>query len=73
MIMKKGITSLALALVFALSTVSVSLAAAAKVDCTVDTVEGTKVIMTCEKADGFKAGDKLKVPTAKKGGAVEGC
>lgn len=69
--MKKGIASLALALVFALSTVSVSLAA--KVDCTVDGVEGTKVTMTCEKADGFKAGDKLKVPTAKKGGAVEGC
>lgn len=63
--------SLAVALVFALSTATVSLAA--KVKCTVDSVEGDKVTMTCEKADKFKAGDKLKVPTAKKKGAIEGC
>ncbi len=68
--MKKGIVSLFLALVFAFASAGVSLAA--KVDCTVDSVEGNKVTMTCEKADGFKAGDKVKVPTAKKGG-VEGC
>lgn len=68
--MKKGIVSLFLALVFAFASASVSMAA--KVECTVDSVEGNKVTMTCEKADGFKAGDKVKVPTAKKGG-VEGC
>lgn len=69
--MKKGILSLAVALTFALSTATVGFAA--KVKCTVDAVEGDKVTMTCEKADKFKAGDKLKVPTAKKKGAIEGC
>lgn len=69
-IMKKGMISLAVALVFALSTAT---AFAAKVKCTVDSVEGDKVTMTCEKADKFSAGDKLKVPTAKKKAAIEGC
>lgn len=69
--MKKGLMSLAMALVFALCSATAGFAA--KVKCTVDSVEGDKVIMTCEKADKFKAGDKLKVPTAKKKGAIEGC
>lgn len=68
--MKKRIVSVALALVFALGAVGVGFAA--KVACTVDSVEGTKVIMTCEGADKMKAGDKVKV-TPPKAGGVEGC
>lgn len=68
--MNKKIVSLALAMVFALSTASFSFAA--KVKCTVDSVDGDKVTMTCKKADKMKAGDKVKVSTAKKA-AVEGC
>jgi hypothetical protein len=68
--MNKKIVSLALAVVFALSTASVGFAA--KLKCTVDGVEGDKVTMTCEKADKVKAGDKVKVSTSK-GAAVEGC
>lgn len=69
--MKKGIVSLTLALVMALCTAGASFAA--KVNCTVDAVEGDKVTMTCEKADKLAPGDKVKVSTAKKEGAVEGC
>jgi hypothetical protein len=70
--MKKGIVSLAVALAFALSTATVGFAA--KVKCTVDAVDGDKVTMTCEgKGDKFKADDKIKVNTATKKGAIEGC
>jgi len=69
--MKKGIVSLALALVMALCTAGAGFAA--KVSCTVDSVDGDKVTMTCESADKMAAGDKVKVNTAKKGAAVEGC
>lgn len=69
--MKRGIVSLALALAIAFCTAGAGFAA--KVNCTVDAVEGDKVTMTCEKADKMKAGDKVKVSTASKGGAVEGC
>lgn len=69
--MKKGIVSLALALIFALSTVGVGMAA--KLKCTVDAVDGDKVTMTCEKADKLSPGDKVKVSPPKKGAAVEGC
>jgi hypothetical protein len=69
--MKKGMVSLAVALAFALSTATVGFAA--KVKCTVDAVDGDKVTMTCEKADKFAAGDKIKVSPAKKKGAIEGC
>lgn len=68
--MNKKIVVCAMALVFALSTAGLGFAA--KLNCTVDGVEGDKVTMTCEKADQVKAGDKIKVTTAKKG-AVEGC
>ena len=68
--MKKRIVSVALALVFALGSVGAGFAA--KVSCTVDSVEGGKVTMTCEGADKLKAGDKVKV-TPPKGGGVEGC
>ncbi len=68
--MNKKIACFALAMVFALSTAGLSFAA--KVKCTVDSVEGDTVTMTCEKADKMKAGDKVKV-TPPKGGAIEGC
>jgi len=68
--MNKKIVSLALTMVFALSTASLGFAA--KLKCTVDAVEGEKVTMTCEKADKLKAGDKVKV-SAKKKSTVEGC
>ena len=68
--MNKKIVTLALAMVFALSTAGFGFAA--KLKCTVDTVVDDKVTMTCEKADKMKEGDKVKVSTAKKA-AVEGC
>jgi hypothetical protein len=47
---------------------------AAKIKCEVESVDGEKVILNCgDKADKFKEGDKLRVPTASKGAAVEGC
>ncbi|MBL4903004.1 MAG: hypothetical protein JKY62_10170 [Desulfocapsa sp.] len=67
--MKKGIVSVVLVLMFAVSTVAV----AAKLKCTVDSVEGDKVTMTCKKADKLKAGDKVKVSPPKGGAAIEGC
>lgn len=39
--------------------------------CTVDSVDGNKVTVTCDKADGMKAGDSVTVKAAKKG--LEGC
>ncbi len=69
--MKKGIVSAVMALVFAISVVGTGMAASIK--CTVDSVEGDKVTMTCKKADKLKAGDAVKVKKAKKAGAVEGC
>ena len=39
--------------------------------CTVDSVAGNKVTVTCDKADGMKAGDSVTVKAAKKG--LEGC
>lgn len=44
---------------------------AAKCAGTVDSIEGNKVTVTCDKADGLKAGDKVTVKSAKK--ALEGC
>jgi hypothetical protein len=70
MIMNKKIVCFALAMVFALSTAGIGFAA--KLKCTVDSVDGDKVTMTCDKADKVAPGDKVKVSTAKKG-AVEGC
>ncbi|MGW8193667.1 MAG: selenite/tellurite reduction operon protein ExtJ [Desulforhopalus sp.] len=68
--MNKKIVSFAVAMVFALSAASVSFAA--KVKCTVDSVEGDTVTMTCEKADKMKKGDNVKV-SVKSGAAIEGC
>ena len=67
--MKKGIVAVVLSLAFAVSTVAV----AATTKCTVDSVDGDKVTMTCKSAK-FKAGDAVKVKGAKKkAAAIEGC
>jgi hypothetical protein len=69
--MKKRIMAAVFALCFIAGTASVGFAA--KLKCTVDSVDGDKVTMTCAKADKLKAGDKVKVSPPKKGAAVEGC
>ncbi|TKB28473.1 hypothetical protein FCL47_03025 [Desulfopila sp. IMCC35006] len=68
--MNKKMVAFAMALVFALSTAGLGFAA--KLKCTVDAVDGTKVTMTCEDAAKLAPGDKVKVSPSKKG-AVEGC
>jgi len=67
----KKIMAAAFVLLFVVGTASVGYSA--KVKCTVDSVEGDKVMMTCEDADKFKAGDKLRITAPKKGAAIEGC
>lgn len=69
--MNKKMITLAMAVVFALSTAGVGFAA--KLKCTVDAVDGDQVTMTCKKADKLAAGDKVKVTPPKKKGAIEGC
>lgn len=69
--MEKRILAVVFALFFVLSSAGAGFAA--KLKCTVDSVEGDKVTMTCAKADKLKSGDKLKVSPPKKGAAVEGC
>ncbi len=69
--MNKKVVSLALAIVFALSTAGLGIAA--KLKCTVDAVDGEKVTMTCKKASKLAPGDKVKVSPPKKKGAIEGC
>ncbi len=66
--MKKVVT-VVMVVAFALS---VGVAMAAKVKCTVDSVDGDKVTMTCKKANKLKAGQKVTVKAAKKK-AIEGC
>lgn len=68
--MSKKILALTMALAFTASTAGVALAG--KVKCTVDSVDGDKVTMTCKKASQLHAGDKVTVK-AKKGKAIEGC
>jgi hypothetical protein len=68
----KKVLAAAFVLMFVATTASMSFAA--KIKCEVEQVDGEKVILNCgDKADKFEAGDKLRVPTAKKGAAVEGC
>lgn len=63
--MKKIVTAM-MVLAFVLSAGAVF---AAK--CTIDSVDGNKVTVTCDKADGMKAGDSVTLKAAKKG--LEGC
>ncbi|MBC8317339.1 MAG: hypothetical protein H8E41_05495 [Desulfobulbaceae bacterium] len=67
--MSKKLLTLAMAVAFTVSVVGVSMAASEK--CTVDSVDGDKVTMTCKSTD-LKAGDKVKVKGDKKK-AIEGC
>ncbi|MDW7773355.1 MAG: hypothetical protein SCH71_10735 [Desulfobulbaceae bacterium] len=65
--MKKLVTAV-MVVAFALSSASLVMA---NTKCTVDSVDGDKVTMTCEDVK-FKAGDKVQVKgKAKK--ALEGC
>ncbi len=68
--MKKKFVACTMAVVFALCTAGLGFAA--KLKCTVESVSGDKVTMTCENADKLAPGDKVKVSTPRKG-AVEGC
>ncbi|PHR27696.1 MAG: hypothetical protein COA36_08470 [Desulfotalea sp.] len=68
--MNKKIVCFALATVFALSTAGIGFAA--KLKCTVDSVDGNTVTMTCKKADKLSVGDKVKVSPPKKA-TIEGC
>ncbi len=45
---------------------------ASRVKCTVDSIEGNIVTLTCENADRLKAGDSVTLRVAKKK-AIEGC
>ncbi len=65
----KKIVTVAMVIAFA---VSAGAALASKVSCTVDSVDGDKVTMTCKKADKLKAGAAVTVKAAKKK-AIEGC
>ncbi|WP_457573549.1 selenite/tellurite reduction operon protein ExtJ [Desulfolithobacter sp.] len=66
--MKKVVT-VVMVVAFALSA---GVAMAARVKCTVDSVDGDKVTMTCKKASKLKAGQKVTVKPVKKK-AIEGC
>ena len=65
----KKLVPVVLVVAFALS---VSVAFAAKVKCTVDKVDGDTVTLTCKKADKLSAGMEVDVK-AKKKAAIEGC
>ncbi|HBT96868.1 MAG TPA: hypothetical protein DEB25_04140 [Desulfobulbaceae bacterium] len=69
--MKKSMLALLLASLFTFVAVGASFAA--KVDCTVDSVDAGKVTMTCDKADALKAGGKVRVETKRARAAIEGC
>ena len=67
----KKIMAAAFVLLFVVGTATASFGA--KVKCEVSEVDGDSVTLTCEDADKFKKGDKLKITPPKKGAAVEGC
>ena len=66
--MKKLVT-VVMVVAFALSSAGIVLAA----KCTVDSVDGNKVTMTCDDAGSMKAGDKVDVKAKKAKKALEGC
>ena len=67
--MKKLVTAV-MVVAFALSSAGIVMAA----KCTVDSVDGNKVTLTCEGADTLKAGDAVEVKGGKKGKkGLEGC
>ena len=70
--MGRKMLSLAVAVAFMASPATMSLAASAK--CKVKSVSGNTVTLECSsKASKLKAGDRVKVKTAKKREAINGC
>ena len=63
---------LVVAVIVATFVMSSTMVLAAKVKCTVDSVDGNKITLTCKKADKLKAGQKVVVKEKKKA-AYEGC
>jgi len=63
---------LVVAVIVATFVMSSTMVLAAKVKCTVDSVDGNKITLTCEKADKLKAGQEVEVKGKKKA-AYEGC
>lgn len=63
---------LVVAVMVAAFVMSSAMVMAAKVKCTVDSVEGSKVTLTCKKADKLKVGGNVEVKEKKKA-AYEGC
>jgi len=68
---RKKMKKLVLAAMVAAFVISSSMVIAATLKCTVDSVDGDKVTMTCDKAKKLKAGDEVKIKPPKKG--YEGC
>lgn len=66
--MKKLVVAVMVA-AFTLSSAGLVLAA----KCTVDSVDGNKVTMTCDDASKMKAGDAVQVKTGGGKKALEGC
>ena len=67
----KKVCAAAFVLMFVATTATMSFAA--RVKCEVTEVKDDMVMLKCEEPEKFKEGDKLRVSTAKKGAAVEGC
>lgn len=53
--------------------IAVGTAVAATVKCTVEYKNDDVVVMTCKSTDKMEVGDTVKVKTAKKETAIEGC
>jgi hypothetical protein len=67
-------TTFALIFVILLSAFTINMALAATLRCTVEQVDGEKVILNCgEKAVKIEPGTKVKVKTANTTAAIEGC
>ena len=70
----KKLLAAAFVLMFVAATATTSFAAKIKCEVVKVDAETGMVTLDCsDKADKFAEGDKLRVPTAKKGAAVEGC
>jgi hypothetical protein len=67
-------TTLAIIFALVLSVFTVNLGLATTLKCTVDKVDGEKVVLNCgDDAAKIEAGMNVKVKTVKTTGAVEGC
>ncbi len=67
-------TTLALIFALALSVFTVNLGLATTLKCTVDNVDGEKVVLNCgDNAAKIEAGMKVKIKAIKTTAAIEGC